>query len=256
MGNDFVSHTPSINIRYNGVDELLNIYNELMEETNGIFLLYSENTININFLKMLFHKLSKNENNRIKNILEIRDKQENKFKNIYKKEKDKSKVITHKPIILREKEKELFKDINDWKNNYYMYELYQEKYYSTYENILKDKINDMCKEYFESIIWCAKYYIDKCYSWKWYYKYLVAPSFYDLSKYNYLDNLKEEQKSYKSYEQLMIILPPKSYNLLQQKYKEILEDEYYYLSPNKFKESHVLKRYLWESEPIIPDFNF
>ena len=27
---------------------------ELMEETNGIFLLYTMNTININFLKMLF----------------------------------------------------------------------------------------------------------------------------------------------------------------------------------------------------------
>ena len=258
LGNDFIPHTPSINIRYNGVDELLNIYNELMEETNGIFLLYTMNTININFLKMLFHKLSKNENNRIKNILKIRDKQENKFKNIYNKEKDKSKVITHKPIIFREKEKELFKDLNDWKNNYYMYELYQEKYYPTYKNILDEKIDNMCEEYIKSIIWCSKYYIDECYSWKWYYKYLTGPSFMDLNTYlnkNPEIKLKKDNESYKSYQQLMIILPPKSYNLLEEKYKKILEDKYYYLSPNKFKESHILKRYLWESEPIIPDFN-
>jgi 5'-3' exonuclease len=255
LGNDFVPHSPSINIRYNGVDELLSIYNELIEETNGIFLLYSENTINIKFLKMVFYKLSRNEDKRIKNILEIRNKQENKFKNIYNNEKDKNKVITHKPIVFRKKENEIFKDIDNWNNNYYMYELYHEKYYPVYKKILDEKINDMCNEYFKSIIWCAKYYIDKCYSWKWYYKYSVAPSFNDLNKYVYLDYLKEELESYESYEQLMIILPPKSYNLLDNKYKKILEKKYYYLSPHNFKESHILKRYLWESEPIIPDFN-
>ena len=47
LGNDFIPHTPSINIRYNGVDDLLNIYNELMIETNGIFLLYDNYDINV-----------------------------------------------------------------------------------------------------------------------------------------------------------------------------------------------------------------
>ena len=54
---------------------------------------------------MLFYKLSINEDNRIKNILNIRDKQENKFKNIYNSEKDKTKVENHIPIVFREKER-------------------------------------------------------------------------------------------------------------------------------------------------------
>ena len=255
LGNDFVPHSPSINIRYNGVDELLEIYNKLIRETDGIFLLYSNNTININFLKMLFNELLINENNRVKQILNIRAKQENKFKNIYNKEKNKEKVIQHTPIIFRDKEKEVFKDLKYWETNYYMYEIFHEYYNPGYKDVLKEKIEDMCKEYFESIIWCAKYYIDKCYNWKWYYKYSVGPSFYNLNKYIYLDYLKEDNKSYQSYEQLMIILPPKSYNLIKNKYEKILTDKYKHLSPLEFNESHILKRYLWESEPIIPDFN-
>ena len=129
----------------------------------------------------------------------------------------------------------------------------QTEFVDTMPNL--EKIEDMCKEYFESIIWCAKYYIDKCYNWKWYYKYSVGPSFYNLNKYIYLDYLKEDNKSYQSYEQLMIILPPKSYNLIKNKYEKILTDKYKHLSPLEFNESHILKRYLWESEPIIPDFN-
>ena len=255
LGNDFIPHSPSINIRYNGVNELLNIYNELMIETDGLFLLYEDNTINIKFLKMLFYKLSLNEDKRIKNILQIRNKQENKFKNIYNREIDKEKVKQHIPIVFREKEKEIFSDLKYWKTNYYIYEIFHEYYNPSYDDILEEKIDDMCKEYFESIIWCSKYYIDSCYNWKWYYKYSVGPCFNDLNKYVYLDYLKEEFKSYESYEQLMIILPPKSYNFLKNKYKKILINKYEHLSPLDFKESHILKRYLWESEPIIPDFN-
>lgn len=255
LGNDFIPHSPSINIRYNGVHELLNIYNELMIETDGLFLLYENNTINIKFLKMLFYKLHINEDKRIKNILQIRNKQENKFKNIYNTEIDKDKVKQHIPIVFREKEKEIFSDLKYWKTNYYIYEIFHEYYNPSYDDILEEKIDDMCKEYFESIIWCSKYYIDSCYNWKWYYKYSVGPSFNDLNKYVYLDYLKEEFESYESYEQLMIILPPKSYNLLKSKYKKILTNKYSHLSPLDFKESHILKRYLWESEPIIPDFN-
>ena len=169
-------------------------------------------------------------------------------------EKDKDKVKQHIPIVFREKEKEIFNDLDNWINNYYMYELYQEKYYPAYKDILDEKIDDMCTEYFKSIIWCSKYYIDDCYNWKWYYKYSVGPSFKNLNTHIFTHYLKEELKSYESYEQLMIILPPKSYNLLKSKYKKILIN-YKHLSPLDFKESHVLKRYLWESEPIIPDFN-
>ena len=152
---------------------------------------------------MLFYKLSINEDNRIKNILNIRDKQENKFKNIYNCEKDKSKVETHIPIVFREKEKEIFNDLDNWIDNYYMYELYQEKYYPAYKQILNEKIDDMCTEYFKSIIWCAKYYIDKCCSWKWYYKYTVGPSFKDLNIHIFTDYVKEELKSYESYVRFM-----------------------------------------------------
>ena len=38
IGNDFIHNSPSINIRYGGLDNLLNIYNELQEESCWIIL--------------------------------------------------------------------------------------------------------------------------------------------------------------------------------------------------------------------------
>ena len=79
-----------------------------MIETNGLFLLYENDTINIKFLKMLFYELCINEDKRIKNILNIRDKQENKFKYIYENEKDKDKVKQNIPIIFEKKKRDIW----------------------------------------------------------------------------------------------------------------------------------------------------
>ena len=39
IGNDFVHNSPCINIRYKGLDNLLEIYNKLQEENGGMFYL-------------------------------------------------------------------------------------------------------------------------------------------------------------------------------------------------------------------------
>ena len=59
IGNDFIINTPSINIRYRGLDHLLETYNLLQNEYFGRFFLMDENfTINFNNFKLFLKKLS------------------------------------------------------------------------------------------------------------------------------------------------------------------------------------------------------
>ena len=48
LGNDFVQHTPSINIRYNGLEDLLDVYKKLQihnvrKTTNQAPIISAEN---------------------------------------------------------------------------------------------------------------------------------------------------------------------------------------------------------------------
>jgi len=89
-----------------------------------------------------------------------------------------------------------------------------------------------------------------CIAWRYSYKYYYAPSFVDV--YEYLKDIdkidiKLDDKPYSCSEQLNMVLPKESFNLIVNK-TEIDENMY----PENPKESYLLKRYLWECDPILP----
>ena len=65
-----------------------------------------------------------NENDRLKDILQIRDKQEKRFKYMAKTNEEK---LNHTPILDRKIEKDIFKEMKYWKDNYYMYHLFNKQ---------------------------------------------------------------------------------------------------------------------------------
>jgi len=259
IGNDFIQHTPSINIRYNGLEDLLDTYSNLSDKYNGLFYLTDINKteiINIKYFKEFIKELSITENNRLKKILNIRRRQEKKFKSIYHKNSDKMRVINHKPIIFRSVEKKIFSNLDDWKKKYYMetifHKEYDEKIFPIYEPILNFKIKDMTKTYLESLKWTLHYYFRGCIAWRFSYNYYYAPSFVDV--YDYLKDIdkidiKLDNKPYTCSEQLNMVLPKESFNLIKDKDKMKINVSMY---PEDPKESYLLKRYLWECNPILP----
>ena len=59
----------------------------------------------------------------MKNILQIRDNMERKYKRIFNNTNDIKKLeelANHKPILDRMEEKRIFYDMNYWRTNYYM----------------------------------------------------------------------------------------------------------------------------------------
>lgn len=258
LGNDFIINTPCINIRYNGIYRLLNIYNELQEDYDGKFYLIKDKKIYLNNFKLLIQRLSSKEDEYLDEILMIRKNQQNKFQRIYKDfqtnitlsqlqytshqsfnvTEDRFKEYkNHSPIILRDNEEKIFKE-----NKYYLFNLYNTLNYNpSFQEILKDNIHTLCQEYIKSIQWTFDYYFNECYNWKWYYHYHFATLLKDLSNYlneiDSLDNLVQKNNiPHTPEEQLKIVLPHQN-------------DSYHY--PKYTPLYSLMKRYYWECHPLM-----
>ena len=267
IGNDFIHNSPSINIRYGGLDNLLNIYNELQEDHAGLFYLIYNNKLDLENFKKFIQRLSLKENEYLNKILDIRSKQEKKFKNLYLdiynkyikndltniNEERLNEFNNHLPIIDRRDELKIFNKLDSWQRRYYMFQIYHHHDYNpSYDDILKENIENICENYLESFVWTSNYYFNDCTSWKWFYKYHFAPSIkyfnYYLQNINDLNIIKEDKTPLTSDEQLKLILPEKSFNLLPKNVDKY--PDYYY--PKSFKTNFIMKRYYWEGHPILP----
>ena len=252
LGNDFISHTPTINLRYDGLDVLTRIYKSLCEKNLGYYSLIdieNDDLININGLKDYIYELSKDEDIRIKGILTIRDNQQHKYTRIYKNTNDIKKLeelMNHKPILDRVEERRIFYDMKYWRTNYYMKYLFDHCYSPAYDEILKCKTENMCNDYLKSLYWCVHYYFSGCIAWRYSYDYYTAPCFKELHD-TIIDmdsiSIDRDNLPYTPNEQLSMVLPVESQHLTDIKLNIVKEN---------IKECHILKRYLWESFPLLP----
>jgi 5'-3' exoribonuclease 2 len=266
IGNDFIHNMICINIRYGGLEYLLNAYDQSQKDFSGYFYLIDDNKLDLKNFKYFLNKLGTLEKDKIGNILHIRKNQNRKYLKIYgniyndyKNNNLKSydedyinEFKNHLPVIDIKDEIKVFKDLNNYKKKYYFFNKYLHHGYDpTYGDILKEEINDICKNYFESIVWTTNYYFNDCLSWKWYYKYHYSPLLSDLNEYlkdiNNLDIIKKDLKPLSNVEQLLLVLPEKSLYLNNNFKKE----DYYY--PKSFYNNTFMKRYYWEGYPVLPE---
>ena len=139
---------------------------------------------------------------------------------------------------------------------------WEERYYKEIFNIEnKENIKEICVNYFEGLYWNMKYYFETCESWSWFYKYSNSPTMNDLSKYLDFDLnkiLKYDNEMYTPFEQLMIVLPPQSSDILPDKIKTFMTSfdspiiEYY---PLDYKLETLNKIFYWQCHPILPIIN-
>lgn len=262
IGNDFITNTPCINIRYDGLKYLKNIYTNLQKDKFGMFFLTEKSGINFDNFSLFINEISKRERNIITTILKKRKYQEERNSHRYKEylmkitdindisnfnysdfvtnDKDMfDRFVNYSPLCFRNAENDIFQsDIYNLK--YYLHGLYNTTNYDpSFKMILKNDIFNVCEEYLKSIIWTYKYYFHKCPSWRWYYKYDFAPLMVDFN--DYLQQRKEitfqQDKPYSPEEQLKIVLPK-------------LEKNYMY--PSDTPIYSLFKNYYWECHAILP----
>jgi 5'-3' exoribonuclease 1 len=245
LGNDFMPHFPSINIRTGGVDKMINAYKATIGSSNENLTdgkkIYWKN------VRILVDFLAKMEEKNIKNEMKTRDRREKIFLPSTTPD-EKFKRFESIPIYERELEKYINPFTNGW----------QERYYSSLFDI---EINDerrkqICINYLQGLEWTMKYYTSGCPDWRWCYNYAYPPLLSHLIHYipyfdtEFVPNKKPNPVN--AMVQLCYVLPRQSLHLLPEKIRNILIEHYshWYKSDCEFIWAYC--RYFWESHVLLP----
>jgi 5'-3' exonuclease len=248
LGNDFMPHFPSINIRTGGVEKMLNAYKATIGNTNENLTdgkkIYWKN------VRKLIQFLADLEEEHFKVETKIRDRREKQFLPDITPE-DKLKQFDSIPTYKRTLEKY----INPYKINW------QHRYYKSLFNIEIDETRkkQICINYLEGLEWTMKYYTTGCADWRWCYNYNYPPLFSDLIHYvpffdtELIENKKPSPVS--ELVQLCYVLPKQSLKLLPEKLynKLIQEHSSWYRVDCDFTWAYC--RYFWESHVLLPDID-
>ena len=278
VGNDFIPSLSYMKIKNGGLDTLIEIYKKIKEEeefqNQYLISVNKDYQVNMLFFKEIIKNLAKMENSEMKKLHSFLLKERNKTIAVCT-ENDKEKkynhalsIYEHCYIVNREHPLhnlyendfnyiDLSKDKHIWKGQYYnFFTGVNPTDYSSY-NDLRTK---MVKNYLSSLIFTLYYYNESCPSYSWYYEYRVPPLFSDiytiLDKHHFDINTIQFSKGepFTPFQQLCLILPRQSRNILPKEYQFIFNEyENYY--PETFKiDAFMGLKYIY-SEAILPESN-
>ena len=230
LGNDFLPHFPSLNIRTQGITVLTETYKKILG--NQKLTIISNNKIIWKNLKMLIKELANYEHELFINEYKIREK-------LKPNDED---TINNIPILLRQIEIYI---------NPYEYG-WSDRYYQKLFDISQDdrRLKQIATNYLEGLEWTFLYYSGECQNWRWSYEYHYPPLLKDLFKYiPYFDTsfITRDQNLINSTTQLCYVLPITSHYLLPHDIRNMLISKYseYYESDMKFNWAYC--KYFWES---------
>lgn len=244
LGNDFLPHFPSLNIRTTGIYTLLNHYKEIIL-SQGLFL--TNEDIEWKNVYLFFTQLQIKEKDLIIEELNKRDMLEWKMKTKFKGNDNHTtfKKFENIPILDRNTEKE----IDPQKKNF------QEKYYNNLFSMKFTTKEKISLNYLEGLEWTFYYYQSGCKNWRWKYEYSYPPLIEDLVNYIPTEQqffVQDNQESISTIVQLCYVIPKTSLTLLPPKvYKKI--------NKNIYTQDCVFKwafcKYFWECHVLLPEIN-
>jgi len=250
LGNDFLPHFPSLNIRTFGIQRLLDVYRKYIGNKPHCFLLSddSEKKIVWRELTKFIQELAKLEHEFLKQEYEYRNKRTfslTKNKTVEEREE----LFLNTPLIYRGEEIFICPTKKGWEERYYL-TLFHNK-----------EISEVCTHFLDGLEWVRGYYFgDGDIRWKWKYPYAYPPLLQDLIKQmDFYSNesrkiMDVDEKPFHPYTQLSYVLPPifqqrllpPSVYLYLQKWEKLFPKE-----DLQFK--WAFKRYFWESHVILPE---
>jgi 5'-3' exonuclease len=246
LGNDFMPHSPCINIRTNGIDILLDIYRSNFSYNNSLI---KDNVIIWKNVKKLLSNISNQEKKYLIIEHSKRDKLETRIKN-EKNNTSKEDRINNIPLIDRKYEKYINPNIQGWENRYY--EILFDNLYE------ENRIKEICINYIEALEWTFKYYTFDCPDWRWQYKYHYAPLFSDVIKYipfydvNLINNM--NTKPISAITQLCYVLPKECHYILPNNIVNILNNKLN-IDYNNRELIYCYCKYMWECHLKLPNIN-
>lgn len=249
LGNDFLPHFPTLNIRTTGIDRMLSAYKVTLSKSKEN--LTSNEGIVWKNVRTFVSVLAENERDNFIAEDSVRAKQSKYAGNPRDGEDPLDARFQSLPLIDMRREESIRPSERGWEDRYYMQ--------AFGEVLSEERKREVCINYIEGIEWTFKYYSSGCPDWRWTYRYAYPPLFSDLAKYvPYLDVELVPQKPanpVSSNVQLAYVLPPDQLHLLPEPiHKALLAGHSeWYKQPSEFLWLYC--RYFWESHPIMPDIN-
>jgi 5'-3' exonuclease len=260
LGNDFLPHLPSVDIKTGGLDFLVNCYvDTFLDLRENIITRNKQQKVTVSniFVKMLVNAVAKNEDFYFLDILPR-----------YQDQHQKKSCFSSNPYEIEMWELENLKNVDVYdpvKLGYGKPSEWRNRYYTHYFDKDTQKLRDtLSLEYLRGVNWVTKYYFEGCPSWEWYYPYSHAPFVSDISdiysrkKFNInainFDDT-ELRPTLTPCMQLLTVLPPTCSNLLPKAYRNYVtskQSPLYKMFPSNVPLDLINKDALWKCVPMLP----
>lgn len=247
VGNDFLPHLPSLELREGAVDLLLDIYKSLRKEGRLDGPLCCGGDVNLVRVAVLMKELAPLEDV----IFRKRHEREERYSKDHQignnndsSNEEVAAKLRGEPQIEREKVIKLWE-----KGSKELY--YQEKLGLT----PMDSLDPLIISYIEGLRWVMSYYFDGCPSWTWYYPYHYAPLASSLSG---LASITKKPfvlgHPFRPYDQLMGVFPFDSATHIPEPFRVLMKEpspiaDFY---PDDFVIDLNGKRHEWQGVALLP----
>jgi len=247
LGNDFLPHFPSLNIRTHGIHLLIGIYKEYIGKyADRYFISLTDLSIEWKWVSLYINQLATIEHQNILSEYEMRKKWKNRN---WENNRDSSKeldqddfVFQSVPVIYTPEEDYICPTSPGWERRYY-------------KSLLRgSNPTDVVKNYIEGLDWVFRYYTDDCPDWRWKYNYDYPPLLKDLSNYFSSNKIviyyNKINTPVDPHVQLLYVLPRSAHNILPEKLRKDIEvDKKCNDMKNEYKWAFC--RYFWEAHVIL-----
>jgi 5'-3' exonuclease len=258
LGNDFLPHIPSINIRKEGLETVIEAYLYAYERTGELMILKTNPDIEYSFLTIKLF------------LSYLADIEKTYFKEQYNKLTRKNFSNPHvKPyekelqdldnLVHIKKEDDPFNLLSP----YVEMETAKSQYYQHHFNMrfnLKNQIKNITKSYYKVLKWVGEYYFHKAPSWNVQYDYDEAPFISDIyENFKQFEKIKIEKDtvSLTIPQQLLSVIPPAKSDILDKSIRIKMKNlNIIHMLPKKVEYDYNYKDKFWLCEAIMPYLDY
>jgi 5'-3' exonuclease len=236
MGNDFLPHSLTHKLSEDGHDFVIRELGKMKDSSN--WLVDVRGGVSLHVLRSIFSKWASGEESRMEHM--IHKKQEQATRGVLKGMNESEGL----PLVWNIECSLLHKGRlrSNWRDIYW--------------NLIQPDGNreQICEEYIRGFQWVLDYYTGKPVNKEWMYPSWLPPLWSDLEKIHTLPLLKggEGVKEPEEEEQLAMVLPLSSWNLIRDPSLKSLPSKCPQMWPLKFEFFSAGRKWLWECEARIP----